>query len=186
MKKVLLYGLVLCVIILGILIGVIVIRSKEDEKVFGEDSDIIINQVTNYEEIANDSDVRIISSICDCVRGGHLGYKLPDDIKFINDYGIFIKDSEGNYSVLHDEVFEFSNSKDRWVNIMYSLIEEPLKDYVMASKREISSINGVNVIIYQYENMFMVDFQYKDKYYNIQTSNISKDELISLIKGILK
>ena len=147
MQKFLKYGLVPCVIILGILIGVIVIYNREDKKTFLEESDIIINQVTSYEDITSDLDVKIVSSVCDCIYDYYFEYELPDDLRLNQDYGVLVKDAPLEYNIVHDYVFEFIDNNDRWVHITYSMIEEPLKDYVITSNREVSNVDGVEAVL---------------------------------------
>ena len=48
MQKFLKYGLVPCVIVLGILIGVIIIYNREDDKVFKEENDITKDSVKMF------------------------------------------------------------------------------------------------------------------------------------------
>lgn len=186
MQKFLKYGLVPCVIILGILIGVIVIYNREDKKTFLEESDIIINQVTSYEDITSDLDVKIVSSICDCIYDDYFGYELPYDLRLNQDYGVLVKDASLEYNIVHDYVFEFIGSNDRWVHITYSMIEEPLKDYFITSDSNVSIIDGVEVLLYQYEEQYIVDFKYNDMYYEIEANHVTLEELLTLIRGIFQ
>ena len=186
MQKFLKYGLVPCVIVLGILIGVIIIYNREDDKVFKEENDITINQVTNYEEMVSDLDIKIISSICDCIYEDHAGYELPDDLVLTQDYGVFVKDASLEYNIAHDYVFEFTGNNDRWVRIIYSLIEEPLRDYFITNDSIVSTIDGVEVILYQYEELYIVDFKYHDMYYEIEANHVTLEELLTLIRGIFQ
>ena len=186
MQKFLKYGLVPCVIILGILIGVIVIYNREDKKTFFEESDIIINQVTSYKEITSDLDVKIVSSICDCIYDDYFEYELPDDLRLNQDYGVLVKDASLEYNIVHDYVFEFIGNNDRWVHITYSMIEEPLKDYFITSDSNVSVIDGVEVLLYQYEEQYIVDFKYNDMYYEIEANHVTLEELLTLIRGIFQ
>lgn len=186
MQKFLKYGLVPCVIILGILIGVIVIYNREDKKTFFEESDIIINQVTSYKEITSDLDVKIVSSICDCIYDDYFEYELPDDLRLNQDYGVLVKDASLEYNIVHDYVFEFIGNNDRWVHITYSMIEEPLKDYFITSDSNVSIIDGVEVLFYQYEDQYIVDFKYNDMYYEIEANHVTLEELLTLIRGIFQ
>lgn len=186
MQKFLKYGLVPCVIILGILIGVIVIYNREDKKTFLEESDIIINQVTSYKEITSDLDVKIVSSICDCIYDDYFEYELPDDLRLNQDYGVLVKDASLEYNIVHDYVFEFIGNNNRWVHITYSMIEEPLKDYFITSDNRVDIIDGVEVLFYQYEDQYIVDFKYNDMYYEIEANHVTLEELLTLIRGIFQ
>lgn len=65
MKKVLKYGIVPCVLILGVLIGVwgIYFKINKPEKLYYQESDIIINQIEQDEEISRDLDIKKVDHL---------------------------------------------------------------------------------------------------------------------------
>lgn len=182
MKKYLKYGIVPAMIVLGVLVGAFLIRfSKEEKNIYNED-DLVFNQVESYQNISYDSDVQLIQSPCDCIWGDYAGFQLPQDVVLKSDYGMMVGEEEA----IHDYVFEFVGKENRQVTIAYSSISKPIRDYFILSDAEVSNISGVEVILYQYQNMFIASFYSNQKYYDIETIDLTKKEFITLIKGIIK
>ena len=182
MKKYLKYGIVTAMIVLGVLVGFLLISfSKEEKNIYKED-DLVFNQVESYQNISYDSDVQLIQSPCDCIWGDYAGFRLPQDVILKSDYGMMVGEEEA----IHDYVFEFVGKENRQVTIAYSSISKPIRDYFILSDAEVSNMNGTEVILYQYQNMFIASFYSNQKYYDIETIDLTKKEFITLIKGIIK
>ncbi len=49
-----------------------------------------------------------------------------------------------------------------------------------------SEINDVSVVIYGYQDSFMVQFSHENVNYDIETSNITLEELEDLLIGIME
>ena len=60
-----------------------------------------------------------------------------------------------------------------------------MRDYFF-EKGKTSRINGFNLIIYQYEKSYITRFTYDDLNIDIETNNITQDELIALLESIIK
>ena len=181
MKKYLKYEIVPAMIVLGVLVGGLLISfSKEEKNIYKED-DLVFNQVESYQNISYDSDVQLIQSPCDCIWGDYAGFQLPQNVVLKSDYGMMV----GKEEAIHDYVFEFVGKENRQVTIAYSSISKPIRDYFILSDAEVSNISGAEVILYQYQNMFMASFYSNQKYYDIETIDLTKKEFITLIKGII-
>lgn len=179
MKKNLIYGIVLVVIIFGVLTGVFIIHSKKDHIYYGKN--IIFNQIENYQNVGYGSDVQIIENPCDCIRDDYAGFQLPVDVVLKSEYGL----SLGGENI-HDYVFGFKGNGHRQVTIAYSSISEPVSDRFIEGDHEVSDIDGVEFILYQYgNNVFITSFYYDQKYYDIKTVDLTKNEFIHLLKGII-
>ena len=187
MKKVLKYGIVPCVLILGVLIGVwgIYFKINKPEKLYYQESDIIINHIEQDEEISRDLDIKKVDHLCDCIFSDHIGFSLPDDLVMNNDYGIYVKDSNGDYNLLHDIGYEFIGDDNRKVDIVYSTVGEVLRDYFFESEGKISKILGYDVVINQYKSQYFITFKYDNKYYDIETNLLTQEEMLNLVVGIL-
>ena len=184
MKKYLKYGIVLVVIVLGVLIGVVIYQNNDEKHHIYQENNIVINELTRYEEISKDLDIKRVDHLCDCIWSEHVGYNLPDDLKINNDYGIYVKNSSGEYNVLHDIGYEFIGDNNRKVNVVFSKIEKPFRDYLIMSDNGISKVSGNEVIIHQYKNMYLVEFEYENVFYDIETEYLNEKELLTLIEGI--
>lgn len=86
---------------------------------------------------------------------------------------------------LHDYVFEYQTEDGGEATIAICSFEEPLRDYfIMCDNPKQSEINGVPVVIYGYQNTFMVQLSHENINYDIETSNLTLEELEDLLIGI--
>ena len=81
---------------------------------------------------------------------------------------------------------EEENIKKEEASIRKLLAEYGLKDYFITSDNRVSIINGVEVLLYQYEEQYIVDFKYNDMYYEIEANHVTLEELLTLIRGIFQ
>lgn len=181
------------VVILGSFLGVVfsilcIVNSNREKDERVENSNIYINSVTDFQEKAEDLDVLSVRHPCDCIYEKHAGYILPEDISLAQDYGLYIKDLDGKYTIFHDMVYEFlSHDRKRQVTITYSDIEEPFKDYeYLIVEPKISFILEKEVIIGKMDEYYFASLELAGRYYNIETTNLSEEELIALILGIIE
>lgn len=87
---------------------------------------------------------------------------------------------------LHDYVFEGRTAKEGHVTIALCSFEEPLRDcFFTCDNPKQSQINGVPLVIYGYANSYMVQFSYQNVNYDIETSDLSLDELTALLMNLL-
>ena len=117
------------------------------------------------------------------------GITLPKDLTKENGYAIYTKNSEtGQYTDLNSYVYEYSNNSDkRKIRLAFSETEKPLRDYYFNTQNtKKSNINNYELLIFQYSDTFYTEFSYKGYNFDIETNNITKAELTSLLKSILK
>ena len=117
------------------------------------------------------------------------GITLPKDLTKENGYAIYTKNSEtGQYTDLNSYVYEyFNNSDKRKIRLAFSETEKPLRDYYFNTQNtKKSNINNYELVIFQYGDTFYTEFTYKGYNFDIETTNITKTELTSLLKSILK
>lgn len=88
--------------------------------------------------------------------------------------------------VPHDYVFEFFTEHGGTVEIALCAAEEPLRDcFPMFDQPKESEINGTAAVIYGFRDSFMVQFSYENVNYDIETKNITLEELENLLTGML-
>ena len=88
---------------------------------------------------------------------------------------------------LHDYVFEYRSKSGGELTIAICPYEEPLRDcFIECDDPQQSEINGVPVVVYGYQGSFVVQFSYENINYDIETSNISLEELENLLTAIVK
>ena len=117
------------------------------------------------------------------------GITLPKDLTKENGYAIYTKNSEtGQYTDLNSYVYEyFNNSDKRKIRLAFSETEKPLRDYYFNTQNaKKSNINNYELVIFQYGDTFYTEFTYKEYNFDIETTNVTKTELTSLLKSILK
>lgn len=117
--------------------------------------------------------------------------KVPKDIELRQSYGIYVRSNRqvSNYDILHDYVLYYSDNKEqnsRNISINFSKIGKPLRDYLLSEKDEKSLVGQTEVIIQQYQDMYLAQFKYDNKNFDIETNGISQEELVSLLTSIIK
>ena len=112
--------------------------------------------------------------------------------KDLRDYGVnkvvmTRKDfSDKDYSIAHDYIWDYSNeAENRTIRIAFSKIGKPLRDYYLSSEEKISKIENTDVIITQYEKLYLAEFKMNDVYFDIETSGITQTELVDLLVSII-
>lgn len=87
----------------------------------------------------------------------------------------------------HDYVFEYQTESGGEAKIAICSAEEPLRDYfIKCDNPKQSEINGISVVIYGYQGTFMVEFSHENINYDIETNNITIEELEDLLVGIIE
>lgn len=95
--------------------------------------------------------------------------------------------SDRDYSIAHDYIWDYSNeAENRTIRIAFSKVEKPLRDYYLSSEEKISKIEDTEVIITQYEKLYLAEFKMNDVYFDIETAGITQTELVDLLVSIIK
>ena len=114
---------------------------------------------------------------------------VPKDLIEFDSYGIYTRENKTNdYTILNCYVYDYFNpSTQKSIRIAFSKNNKPLRDYWFSEEgaRE-SNINGYKLTIYQYEHTYFTTFEYKDYNFDIETNEISLEELLELLKSITK
>ncbi len=95
---------------------------------------------------------------------------------------------EKEYDILNNYNFVYSNTKNqRKINISFSRENEPIRDYFFTEENsQKSKINNIELKIYNYEETYFTKFIYNNYYFDIETQNITQEELITLLKSIIQ
>ena len=95
--------------------------------------------------------------------------------------------SDKDYSVAHDYIWDYSNeAQDRTIRIACSKVGKPLRDYHLSSEEKISKIGNTDVIITQYEKLYLAEFKLNDVYFDIETAGLTQKELVDLLVSLIK
>ena len=113
---------------------------------------------------------------------------LPSEYKLDNSYELFTRENFNTteYSLLHDYVFNYSKDYENTIKVAFSEVGEPIRDYFLDDSKKISKIGDVDVIISQYEKMYVATFKCKEIYFDIETNGITEEELVNLLESIIK
>ncbi|MDE6167381.1 MAG: collagen-like protein [Acetatifactor sp.] len=162
---------------------------NEVENIMTSDMDV---QLTSFDKLPYDVWMSVLEDFHKFVGVTYKEFtdKISDSFECNNFYSLSIpgyKDADLNDEYhLHDYVFEYQSENGGEVRIAICSSEEPLRDYfIMCDNPKQSEINGISVMIYGYQGTFMVEFSYKNINYDIETSNITLEELENLLTGII-
>lgn len=114
--------------------------------------------------------------------------ELPSEYKLDSSYEIFTRENLNTTEcdLLHDYVFNYSKDYENSIKVAFSEVEEPIRDYFLNNSKKTSKIGDVDVIISQYEKMYVATFRCKDIYFDIETNGITEEEIINLLESIIK
>ncbi|MBR1802898.1 MAG: hypothetical protein IJ777_02875 [Clostridia bacterium] len=115
--------------------------------------------------------------------------KIPSDFDNTKYYKRFGRSdrSKDEYDKFIDYEFIYSNtSNGRNIVIAFSDTNEPLRDYFFKDEGKVSTINGIELTIYQYKDMYMTKFSYSGYHFDIETKEIQEAELVDLLQSIIK
>ena len=117
------------------------------------------------------------------------GLEIPGDFDNKENYkAIYVRSNKktDNYDVLNNYEFTYKNtSNNRKITIAFSEKYTPLRDYEISGADKISKIGDTELVISQYHNIYIAKFSYKNINFDIETTDITESELISLLESII-
>ncbi len=115
--------------------------------------------------------------------------KIPEKFMYCNFYTISTrgyKDNNlSNEYRKHDYVFEYRTENNGKILIALCKNEKPLRDYEFEFKGKKSQIGNTELEIAQYNNKYMATFEFNNVNYDIETTDITENELLELLQSIL-
>lgn len=107
---------------------------------------------------------------------------LPEELSTVSVY----TGSSANTYDLHDFVLECKTETGGEAKIALSPFGAPCRDYFIAADDPAESLmNGIPLVIYRYQGAFLVQFSHENLSYDIETGNITLEELETLLNGLL-
>lgn len=141
--------------------------------------------------LRNDADVKIINDIDISDFEEIKNIIIPND--FDNNYeayALYVKPDRNSdeYNTLHTYVFNYSNTKnDRNIKIAFSKENKPIRDYYFSEEgSKTSKINDIELKIFKFNKLYFTEFNYKGINFDIETANITEQELSDLLLSIIK
>ena len=168
-----------------------VIKSKDEGIVRSQNMNVLleINQMQEASIAKFDADVQTVEITSIPEKFEFINnIALPSEYKLDNSYELFTRENFNTteYSLLHDYVFNYSKDCENSIKVAFSEVGEPIRDYFLDDSKKISKIGDVDVIISQYEKMYVATFRCKDIYFDIETNGITEEEMINLLESIIK
>ena len=153
--------------------------------------DIIVNKIDDIDLTKLDVDIKLeeINSVNLPWFEMFDDINIPKDIDKFYGYIVYSKNNSSNdYNVLDSYVYEYFNlDSNRKIKIAFSNTNKPIRDYFFdIDDAKESNINDNKLIIYQREDIYFTEFKYNGYYFDIETSSISFNELITFLKSIIK
>lgn len=181
------------VFVIAIVVGsVVFLNNKQDSYIFSDDnSNIVINKIDDLDLTKIDADIKLeeINSVNLPWNDMFNDINVPKDLDKFYGYGIYTKnDSNNEYNILDSYIYEYFNlDNNRKIKIAFSNTNKPIRDYFFdTDDAKESNINDNKLIVYQSEDAYFTEFKYNEYYFDIETHGITIDELISLLKSIIK
>lgn len=112
---------------------------------------------------------------------------IPEDYQLENSYILYTRKNTtaSDYNILHDYVLNYTKDDVNQIRIAFSKIESPIRDYHIQDTTKTSKIGDVELIISQWEDMYIVTFEYKDMYFDIETTGITENQLVDLLISVI-
>lgn len=186
-----------CVIVFGVVIGTNSLNNREIDKNLyaGENvehtktvTDLKINKIENMAMKKLDAEMKNLELESLPEKFTFIDeVKLPEGYRLEGAYNIFTKEDANvkEYNLLHDYVLCYAKEDVSTIEIAFSEVSVPLRDYFINSQNEISKIGEVEVIISQLEDKYLVTFNINGLYFDVETKGISESELVDLISSII-
>ncbi len=113
--------------------------------------------------------------------------QIPEEYNFENGYTVYTRENTdtAEYNILHDYVLNYRKDDLNDIKIAFSEIEAPIRDYFIGDGDKISKIGNVELKVSQWENMYIVTFEYNDIFFDIETTGITESQLVDLLKSII-
>lgn len=159
---------------------------NEVTNIINADMDV---QVTPFNKLPNDVWMSVLEDFHKSIGFTYEEFtdKIPDSYEYCNFYSLStrgVANLKAEYC-LHDYVFEYKTGNGGEVTIAICSFEDPLRDcFIECDNPKQSEINGVTFLIYGMQDSFMVQFSFENINYDIETSNVTLEELEELLVSI--
>lgn len=112
---------------------------------------------------------------------------IPEEYEFENSYTVYTRENINieEYNILHDYILNYRKDDLNDIKIAFSKVEKPLRDYFIQDGDKISKIGDVELNISQWEEMYIVTFEYEDIYFDIETTGITENQLVDLLESLI-
>lgn len=112
--------------------------------------------------------------------------KVPDEYIQKDCYAMYTRNSkeEKEYNILTEYVLTYRKDDTHSIRIAFSDKGEPARDYRIAEK-QISKIGKQELVISNYEDLYIVNFQREDIYVDIETVGMTEEQLKEFVISLV-
>lgn len=150
---------------------------------------ININKAEDLAISSLDADMKIVNNVMIPYFEFLAGLAIPEDFDNKEDMrAIYTRSgvNPNNYDTLNNYEFHYRNTlNNREIILSFSDKYEPLRGYYIENKGKASKIGNIELIITQYKDMYIVKFKAKDINFDIETTDITEQELIALLESVI-
>ena len=160
------------------------ITTESEEKV-----SLNINKIDEMAMTKLDADAKILNGVMIPYFEYMTKLSIPEDFDNKEDYkAIWVKSNRdvNEYDILNNYEFTYRNTTNsRRIIIAFSEEHKPLRDYYIKGGKKTTTIGNTELIISQYKDMFLTTFTHNGVNYDIETIDITEDELLELLESII-
>lgn len=155
-----------------------------------ENIELNINKIKVMSQASLDADIKTIEIKNLPERFEFMeNIKVPSGFKLDHSYNVYTRSdiNSDEYDTLHDYVFYYQKDDgEKNINLVFSEIEEPLRDYyINNTMHKKSKIGDIELLISQFNTTYIVTFNNNGINFDIETNNISENELVELLESII-
>lgn len=114
---------------------------------------------------------------------------LPKDLDTTYKYILYFRENTKSkeYNIVGNYEIAYTNDNNRSIHVKYSKEHKPVRDYYFDEEGSTTTIiNGIELKIYKFEDIYFTEFIFNDYSYDIETFKITEQELSLFLLSILK
>lgn len=152
-------------------------------------TDININKIKDTKIVNIDADIKVENEVMVPYFEFLTDIEIPEDFDKKDDYrAIYVRSDMKveKYDILNNYEFDYYNtSNNRRIKIAFSDKYIPLREYEIDGANKTSKIGDTELIICQYDSMYIARFTHNDINFDIETTELTENELIFLLRSII-
>lgn len=166
--------------------------NNEITEIDGIKAEIKINKLNDMAMSSSDADIKTVEveeipEKFDILKT----IKTPEGFNSESIYAVYVRENiqTEEYNILNNYVIDYriNESAEKSITISFSDTYEPLRDYFIDKENsKVSNINDIELVIYNYQKMYITKFEYNGIKFDIETSGISEEEFADLLLSIIK
>ena len=171
--------------------GINATTSSNTNHIDTSDSDSSLVEINEINDIIkNRGNTKIVNNVNIPYLEILTNLEIPNDFDNKEDYrAVYIKDSKSSKEdyILNNYEFHYKNTKnEREIVASFSKDFTPISNYNFGVNNKSSLVNGINVLLYRYEKIYIAKFQYMKYNFLVEGKNITQEEFMDFLSSIIK